>query len=134
MDDKCPCCGAPLKIDISKHALERLDERAYIKYFRNFRAGEDKRKWLTRVTLEAIENGTRCNPDEAGVTLYWNKGVMFVFGTKKDRLVLVTLYPKSSARTARREQLPWEERKLYREVFSVQTLGTPTIQTESADE
>lgn len=94
-------------VDVSKHAVERLDERAYIKYFRTFRAGETKEKWLLKNAIKALTRGTRCTSYNASEsTFQWYKGLMYVFVNKGEKLILVTVYEKTNPKPHRKRIIP----------------------------
>lgn len=102
---RCPYCDSSLKIEITRHALERLEERAYLKFFKTSAILEDKAKWLMRFCREAVEQGTLLKSEEPGIVKYWHKGLELCFGSRKDILTLITLLHKNQPRKEY-----WEER------------------------
>ena len=87
-----------LTISVTAHAIQRLDERAYLRFFRSFRLGENKQKWLARYSQEAIQQGLLLKPTEEKIIRYWHRGLLLAFERSGKVLTLLTIFPKSKPR------------------------------------
>lgn len=78
------------KITVTQHAVERLDERAYLKYFWGFKPGENKQKYLMRFAAQALRLGRQIRSETD--LHYWYKGIRLVFKLDGKNYSLITLW------------------------------------------
>lgn len=99
MDEK------PSRIWITKHATDRLDERAYLYFFRRFTGEGDKTEFLIHFAHAALKNGKKIvsKNDKSFKMLY--DGMIYTYKQKKNDYWLITVVSarKDLPRTQRRK-------------------------------
>lgn len=95
-----------MKINITAHALERLEDRAYLKYFRTLRIGETREKWLLKWAKQAIDMGyeTKVSKIHSNNSRgFYFKGIVFIFSDCGKIWNLLTLYQTPAPKKLKKE-------------------------------